>query len=390
MNDIYFDNSATTPLCDEAKNAMKNVIENVYGNPSSLHSVGLSAEKNVSEARRSVMASIGVRGDERQLIFCGSGSEANNLATVGVYNSKKRLEGTRIITTAGEHSSIEASMDYLESIGADVVRLSTKNGQIDFDELSNALTLKTAIISIMMVNNETGAIYPVGNIFKLAKNKVPDIICHCDGVQAYGKIKFTPKMLGADLLTISAHKIHGPKGIAALYVSPDILKRRAISPIVHGGQQENGLRAGTENTICIAGFGAAAIGLVAKFNENSLRVNEISEYILKRISSDSSLNEVRVNRPYSAIPNIINITLPSIKSETMLHFLSGRCVFVSSGSACSSHSRAVSRALSSFGISDKDADCSLRISISAYNTIEEADILCTALAEGISSLVRIK
>ncbi len=390
MSDIYFDNSATTPICNEAKLAMTNVIDNIYGNPSSLHSIGLAAEKIVSEARNFVMASLGVRGDERQLIFCGSGSEANNLATVGVYNSKKRLDGTKIITTAGEHSSIEASMAYLESKGADIVRLSTKDGNIDFDELSAALTPQTAIISVMLVNNETGAVYPINEIFKLAKTKVPDIVCHCDAVQAYGKIKFTPKSLGADLLTVSAHKIHGPKGIAALYVSPEILKRRAISPVIHGGQQENGLRAGTENTICIAGFGAAAKAITTNFNESHVRVNEICEYILNRISNDKLLNEIRTNRPFNAIPNIINITLPNIKSETMLHFLSSKGVFVSSGSACSSHSRAVSRALSAFGISDKDADCSLRISISGYNTIEEADKLCTALADGLVSLIRIK
>ncbi|MBQ8836623.1 MAG: cysteine desulfurase [Clostridia bacterium] len=390
MNEIYFDNSATTALCEDAKAAMINVIENVYGNPSSLHSVGLSAEKVISEARKNVMESIGVRGDGRQLIFCGSGSEANNLATVGVYTSKKRHAGTRVITTAGEHSSIEAAMSHLETLGANVVRLSTKNGEIDFDELKNALTPDTALISVMLVNNETGARYPVEEIFKAAKRLCPDIICHCDAVQGYGKIKFTPKSLGADLITVSAHKIHGPKGVAALYVSPDVLKRRTLVPIIHGGQQENGLRAGTENTVGIAGFGAAAKASVAAFNEKATTVNEVYTHITKRISSDESLKEIRINRPKNAISNIINITLPNIKSETMLHFLSGKGIFVSSGSACSSHAKSVSRALSAFGISDKEADCSLRISISGYNTTEEADKLCDALAAGLASLVRIR
>lgn len=390
MNEIYFDNSATTALCKDAKEAMTNIIENIYGNPSSLHSVGLAAEKAVNEARNDVMSSLGVRGDGRQLIFCGSGSEANNLATIGVYTSKKRRAGARIITTAGEHSSIEASMAYLESLGANVVRLSTKNGEIDFDELENSLNSDTVLISVMLVNNETGARYPVEDIFKLAKTRCPDIICHCDAVQAYGKIKFTPKSLGADLVTVSAHKIHGPKGIAALYVSLDVLKRRALIPVIHGGQQENGLRAGTENTVCIAGFGAAAKNAAAAFNENTATVSKVNMHITERISSDEKLREIRINRPKNAIPNIINITLPNIKSETMLHFLSGRGIFVSSGSACSSHAKAVSRALSAFGISDKEADCSLRISISGYNTTEEADKLCDALADGLALLVRIK
>ena len=390
MNNIYFDNSATTPLCQEAKDAMTNVIENVYGNPSSLHSIGFAAEKVITEARNSVMASIGVRGDGKQLIFCGSGSEANNLATIGVYNSKKRIAGARVITTAGEHSSIEAAMSYLESLGADVVRLSTVNGKIDFDEFYNALTPNTVLLSIMLVNNETGAKYPVAELFKAAKLRVPDVICHCDAVQGYGKIKFAPKSLYADLITISAHKIHGPKGVAALYVSPEVLKRKAISPIIFGGQQENGLRAGTENIIGIAGFGAAAKAVIANFTGNESSVQNVCSTILNRFSENETLKEIKVNRSESAVSNIINITLPNIKSETMLHFLSGRGIYVSSGSACSSHSKSVSRALSAFGLADIEADCSIRISISPYNTKEEADVLCESLADGINTLIRIK
>lgn len=390
IKEIYFDNSATTPLCQESKNAMQEVIDSVYGNPSSLHSIGLAAEKIVNASRAEVLASLGIRGDTKQLIFCGSGSEANNLATVGVYTSKKRSSGARVITTMGEHSSIEAAMCHLETLGADVIRLSTKSGEIDFDEFLSALTPNTVLISIMLVNNETGARYPVEEIFKTAKMRFPEIICHCDAVQAYGKLKFTPKSLGADLVTVSAHKIHGPKGIAALYVSPEILKRRALYPIIHGGQQENGLRAGTENTIGIAGFGAAAKATALSLSNTLNTVSEVSKHIIARISNDPKLKEIRVNLPKNATPNIINITLPNIKSETMLHFLSGKGIFISSGSACSSHSKSVSRALSAFGISDKEADCSVRISICAYNTIEEANALCDSLAEGVASLVRIK
>lgn len=384
MNSIYFDNSATTCLCKEAIEAMTHVMQEAYGNPSSLHSIGLAAEKIVREARSEVMASLGVRGDSRQLLFCGSGSEANNLALIGAYTAKKRAHGARVIITAGEHSSIEAAASHLESLGADVVRLSTKNGAIDLTELRAALTKDTVLISAMLVNNETGAIYPIAEMFRTAKLLCPDILCHCDAVQGYTKIKFTPKSLGADLLTVSAHKIHGPKGIAALYVSPEVLKRRALVPIIHGGQQENGLRAGTENTVCIAGFGAAA--RVAR-ERSTDTTNAVSAYLLQKLAS---LQEIRINRPQNALAHIINITLPGIKSETMLHFLSGKGIFVSSGSACSSHAKSVSRALSAFGISDKDADCSIRISLSEQNTTEEANALCDALAEGLSSLVRIK
>lgn len=387
LNEIYFDNSATTPLCNEAKSAMTSVIENVYGNPSSLHSVGLAAEKIITDARTEILSSLGVRSDMRQLIFCGSGSEANNLALVGSYTSKKRKNGARVIIGAGEHSSVEAAAKHLETLGADVVRLSTKNGEICFNELENALTPDTVLISLMLVNNETGALYPVADVFKTAKALCPDIICHCDAVQAYSKVKFTPKSLSADLVTVSAHKLHGPKGVAALYVSSEVLKRRAIYPIIHGGQQENGLRAGTENVVGIAGFGAA---VKATFSKDESTIKTVSEHILARLKEDASLSEIKINRPAKAVAHIINITLPSIKSETMLHFLSGKGVFVSSGSACSSHSKSTSRALSAFGISDKDADCSLRISISRYNTVSEADALCDALADGLKSLIRIK
>ncbi len=389
-NEIYFDNSATTCLSSEAKAAMTNVIENIYGNPSSLHSVGLKAEKVISEARNDVLLSLGVRGDVRRLIFCGSGSEANNLALTGVFTSKRRHSGSSIITTSGEHSSIEAAASHLEALGAKVIRLSTKNGKIDFDEFANSLSQDTAIVSIMLVNNETGAIYPVGELFKLAKAKYPDIICHCDAVQGYGKLKFTPKNLCADLITVSAHKIHGPKGVAALYVSPEVLKRRALVPIIHGGQQENGLRAGTENTVCIAGFGAAAKASAAMLRENAASVNSLSEHIENRILSDMRLKEIRINRPENKLPHIINITLPNIKSETMLHFLSGKDIFVSSGSACSSHAKVQSRALGAFGLTENESDCSLRISLSKYNTKDEADMLCEALATGLEQLIRIK
>lgn len=389
-NEIYLDNSATTALCEEAKTAMSAVMNGIYGNPSSLHSVGLAAEKILSDARNEVLASLGVRGDARQLIFCGSGSEANNLALIGTYTAKKRRAGARVIITAGEHSSIEASAAYLETLGANVVRLSTKNGEIDINELRTALTPDTVLLSAMLVNNETGALYPVGEMFKTAKVICPDILCHCDAVQGYTKVKCTPKSLGADLVTVSAHKIHGPKGVAALYVSPEVLKRRALLPVIHGGQQENGLRAGTENTIGIAGFGAAAKAAMLHQGESFMQMESVAKHLLDRFSTDPRLSEIRVNRPKSAVWHIINITLPSIKSETMLHFLSGKGIFVSSGSACSSHAKSVSRALSAFGISDKEADCSLRISLSRYNTIEDADKLCDALAEGLASLIRIK
>ena len=387
---IYLDNSATTALCPEAANAMQQVMEETYGNPSSLHAAGIAAEKIVAAARSDVLAALGVRGDGRQLVFCGSGSEANNLALIGSYTAKRRRAGARVILTAGEHASTEAAAEYLASLGADVVRLSTKNGALDMDEAAAALTENAVLVSSMLVNNETGALYPIADLFRLAKAKCPDVICHCDAVQGFLKVPVSPRALGADLITVSAHKIHGPKGMAALYVSPEVLKRRALVPLIHGGQQENGLRAGTENVICIAGFGAAAAVGAKNFEADRETLETLGAYLLDRLAADASLREIRVNRPASAVPHIVSLTLPDIKSETMLHFLSGKGICVSSGSACSSHAKKVSRALSAYGLSDRAADCTIRISLARTNTADELDALCAALGEGLSTLIRIR
>ena len=387
---IYLDNSATTALCPEAIAAMRQVMEEIYGNPSSLHAVGLAAEKIVTAARSDVLAALGVRGDGRQLIFCGSGSEANNLALIGTYTAKRRRAGARVILTAGEHSSVEAAAEYLASLGADVVRLSTKDGALDMDEAATALTENTVLVSSMLVNNETGALYPVADLFRLAKAKCPDVICHCDAVQGFLKVPVSPRAVGADLITVSAHKIHGPKGTAALYVSPEVLKRRALVPLIHGGQQENGMRAGTENVIGIAGFGAAAAVGAAHFAADRETLNMLGAYLLDRLAADEALREIHVNRPASAVPHIISLTMPDIKSETMLHFLSGRGICVSSGSACASHAKKISRALAAYGLSDRAADCTIRVSLAHINSKEDLDALCAALGAGLSALIRIR
>ena len=387
---IYLDNSATTALCPEAIAAMRQVMEDIYGNPSSLHAVGLEAEKIVTAARSDVLAALGVRDEGRQLIFCGSGSEANNLALIGTYTAKRRRAGARVILTAGEHSSVEAAAEYLASLGADVVRLSTKDGALDMDEAATALTENTVLVSSMLVNNETGALYPVADLFRLAKAKCPDVICHCDAVQGFLKVPVSPRAVGADLITVSAHKIHGPKGTAALYVSPEVLKRRALVPLIHGGQQENGLRAGTENVIGIAGFGAAAAVGAAHFAADRETLNMLGAYLLDRLAADEALREIHVNRPASAVPHIISLTMPDIKSETMLHFLSGRGICVSSGSACASHAKKISRALAAYGLSDRAADCTIRVSLAHINSKEDLDALCAALGAGLSALIRIR
>ena len=388
MRDIYLDNSATTPICQEAKAKMIDAME-CFGNPSSLHKKGFESSKMIDEARSKILTSLFVRGGKAEnLVFTAGGTEADNLALVGVAYAKTR-RANRIITTDSEHSAIENTLKMLENDGFEVVRLSTKNGVIDIEEFKNVMNKNTLIVSIMNVNNETGAVYNIKECFKLAKQINPDVVTHTDAVQSYMKLKVSPLDLCADLISISAHKIHGPKGVGALYISPEVIKKKQIKAIIYGGGQEFGFRSGTENLVGIAGFGAAAERGFKNLSKDVTSMRELRTYALEKLSS----LDVRVNLPKGeSAPHIINITLPSIKSETMLHHLSASGIYVSSGSACSSNSAAkkISRSLRGFGISDFDADCSMRISFSPFNTKEDIDEFILSLEEGINKLVKIK
>lgn len=388
MREIYLDNSATTPICNEAKEKMSEAME-CYGNPSSLHSKGFVSSKMIEDARNKVLASLFVRnGKAENLIFTAGGTEADNLALLGVAYAKAR-RANRIITTDSEHSAIENTLKVLEEDGFDVIRLSTKDGVIDIDEFKSVMNKNTLLVSIMHVNNETGAVYNIKECFKIAKEINPDVVTHTDAVQSYMKLKVSPSELSADLISISAHKIHGPKGIGALYVSPEVIKKKQLKPIIYGGGQEFGFRSGTENLIGIAGFGAAAERGFKNIAKDISKMRELRSYAFDKFST----LDVRINSPKGeCAPHIINITLPSIKSETMLHHLSAKEIYVSSGSACSSNSatKRVSRALRGFGLSDFDADCSMRISFSPFNTREDIDELIYQLQEGIEKLVKIK
>ena len=255
------------------------------------------------------------------------------------------------------------------------------------DAYAGALKTPPVLVTMMMVNNETGAVYDVGRAFRMAKNANRETVTHCDAVQGFLKCRFAPEAINADLVTVSAHKIHGPKGIGALYISSAMLKAKKIVPLMCGGEQEFDFRPGTENTVGIAGFVAAAKKFNACLAENIEKMSALRRYAIEKLSA----LELDLNLPQKdSAPHIVNITLPNIKSETMLHFLSGRDICVSSGSACSSHSKKTSRALLAFGLTDKQADCSLRVSLCEYNTEADVDALCAALDEGIKTLVRIK
>ena len=386
---IYLDNAATTKISPEALREYVRVSENLWGNPSSLHSLGNDAEHVITTAKQTILDTLGAKDSE--IVFTASGTEANNLAIIGRALSKERYKrGAKIITTLGEHSSVSAPIDELKKQGFKVAAISTKDGLINMDELLCELTPDVILLSVMMVNNETGAVYNIPAIARAMKARCPEAILHVDATQGYMKIPFTKSGIGADLITISSHKIEGPKGVGALIVGKDVIKKRGISPIVFGGGQEGGLRSGTENVPGIAAFGVAAKLCHSDLSKRIEKMNSLRNRLIDKLKEDERLKEISATLPQNHAPHILNITLPSIKSETMLHYLSSEGIYVSSGSACSSNSTHVSSALTAYGRSRDEADTSIRISFSPSNTEEDVDALTEALAEGLTKLARIK
>lgn len=386
MKIVYFDNSATTKISERALNKLNEIAREHYGNPSSLHALGLDGEKNLESARAIIAKSLGVERYVRgEIIFTSGGTESNNIAILGTAFAKKRRGNEKILTTEGEHSSVSEPLAILEKQGFNIVRVPTKNGILDLDfvrENASGVILAT----FMHVNNETGALYDIKSAFEIVKRMSPEAVCHTDCVQSYLKVKFTKKSLGADLISISSHKVNGPKGVGALYVSPEIIKAKKLSPIIYGGGQEENLRSGTENVYSICAFGEA----VREHMENSPREQEelslLRQYIVDGIER---IDGVKVNKPQKNAPHIVNITVKGIRSETLLHFLSSKGIYVSSGSACASNSqKKISPALLGFGLDRDSIDSSVRISLSCENTRDEADLLFDALTEAINKLVK--
>ena len=384
--EIYLDNSATTEL-SEAVRVKINEVANIYGNPSSLHSMGQSAERIVREARESILCALGVRAREGELVFTSCGTEATALALLGSAHAKERRDAIRILTSDSEHPSVARNLERLQKEGFEIIKIPTKSGVLDLDAVESALDKRIFLASFMLVNNETGAIYNVGEAFAKIKARYPEAITHCDAVQGFMKIPFSPAGLKADLVTLSGHKLHALKGVGALYISAEMIKKKKITPFLLGGGQENGWRSGTENTLGIASFGAAVSDIKGRMAQNRVLFEALYSYASERISELG----IRINRPKGEYAkHILNLTVPNIKSETVLHFLSADGIFVSSGSACSAHSRTPSGTLIAFGLTPSEADCSLRISFSEYNTKEDIDALCDALKSALDRLVRIR
>lgn len=371
---IYFDNSATTRPSKKAVENIKNSLEEFWGNPSSLHTLGIEAELQLNDSRE-ILASF-INAKPTEIIFTSCGTEANNTAILGTaYSRKKR--GNRIVTTAIEHPSVLECMKRLEKEGFEVIYLPVdKSGVIKISELQNAINENTILVSIMLVNNEIGTIQPLEKAAEIIKTKNAPALLHSDCVQAFGKLPINVSRLKVDLLTASAHKVHGPKGIGFLYKKSGV----NLPALLLGGGQENGLRSGTESLPLIRGF-SGAVEDIGNLNGNLDYIKKLSSYAKQKIT-DTSL--AVINSPENALPYILNISVEGYRSETLLHFLSSKGIFVSSGSACAKGN--TSYVLAQMGFDNKRIDSALRLSFSRENTIEEIDAFCTALKEACNTI----
>lgn len=372
---IYLDNAATTKPCGEAVSAAVDAMTENYGNPSSLHRAGLDAQLAVDRARKAIAASIGA--DSSEIYFTSGATESNNLALRGIsaaYGRKRR----KIVISSVEHASVDETASALEKNGFEIVRISPRDdGRFYADDFISACDENTCLVSMMLVNNETGYIMPVRETFMAVKRSYPEIITHCDCVQGYMKLPIKAASLGADLISLSAHKIHGVKGVGAIYIKKGV----RVIPIVTGGKQEKGIRSGTESVPLIAAFGAAVDKFRPTIAERYERVSQLKAHLLEKIGG---IENVTVNSPSDGSPYVINISAVGKRSEIMLHFLESKGIYVSSGSACSKGQQ--SGVLGEFGISGKRADGAVRISITAQTTEGELDEFAEALAEGMTKI----
>lgn len=376
--EAYLDNSATTPLCKEAVEKINFTLTSCWGNPSSLHSNGIAASELLEESRGIIAGKLSCEPNE--IIFTSGGTESNNIAVLGASNALKR-RGSRIITTSVEHPSVDEPIKYLESQGFDVIRLRVnENGLIDERQLYAATNPSVVLISVMYVNNEVGTIQPVEFAKRAAVHAGANALIHCDAVQAFGKVQLKPYNMGVDLMSISSHKIHGPKGAGALFIK----KGTRLAPHSLGGLQENKFRPGTEPLHDIAGFAAAAKAL-PDYHQSLEKATALRDYFVQNVSA---MENVKINSPANALPYITNISVLGIPSEVMLNYLAEMGIYVSSGSACSKGHK--SRVLTAMNLNDERINSALRISISRFTTKEEIDYLLYGIANAQKTMRKLK
>ncbi len=381
--EAYLDNAATTRPFDSVREIMLKTMELDFGNPSSMHKKGMEAEQYVKDARDKIAKTLKV--EPKELIFTSGGTESNNMALIGTSIANKR-QGNHIITTKIEHPSVHEPILFLEEMGFRITFLDVdEEGHIDTNQLINSICEDTILVSIMMVNNEIGAVEDVSTISKLIKEKKDDILIHVDAIQAYGKYRIYPKRMGIDMLSISGHKIHGPKGIGVLYVRDKV----KIRPIIYGGGQQKGMRSGTENVPGIAGLGVAAEEIYQNHEEKIHHLYELKKALIDGVSKlpDTLVNGVGDDL-YKTAPHVVSVSFKGVRSEVLLHALEERGVYVSSGSACSSNHPALSGTLQAIKVKKELLDSTLRFSFSVFTTMDEVNYAVDQLMELLPMLRR--
>ena len=368
---IYLDNAATTQVCQAAADIAYKMMTESFGNPSSTHLAGRNAKKALDTARKQVSMALGCQPNE--LYFTSCGSESDNWAIVrGAQAMSKK--GKHVISSTVEHDAVRKSLEELERQGFEVTRLAPdENGSIPVESVKNALRSDTILVSLMMVNNETGAVTDISGISRLLKAQNSMALLHTDAVQGFLKVPFKASALGADMISISAHKIHGPKGIGALYVSSKMKSVSKLLPYIMGGGQENGMRAGTENLPAIAAFGAAAEEGRKCQNSSVRHMNALRDHAISRLQAE--IGDVVIIG--GGTPHILSLSMPGYPSEVVMNFLERDGICIAKSSACKKGGR--SHVLEAIGLAPRVIDSALRISFSRYTTIEDVDALCDGL-----------
>lgn len=379
--EVYLDNSATTKAYPEVVSLVADIMTNDYGNASSMHLKGVDAEKYLKYSKATIAGIMKVK--EKEIFFTSGGTESDNWALMGAAFANHR-SGKHLITTKIEHPAILRTMEHLKELGFDITYLSVNQyGQISLEELRNAIRPDTILVSIMFVNNEVGAIQPIDEAGEIIKQANPRTLFHVDAVQGFGKLRLLPKKWKIDMVSVSGHKIHGPKGTGFLYIDEKV----KIKPIIYGGGQQNGYRSGTENVPGVAGLGKATELIYRNLVEDTHRL-----YCLKKklVSGLLKIDHVKINGPQdeTGAPHIVSASIAGIRSEVMLHSLEDKGVYVSAGSACSSHKHTVSDTLSAMGLSTEYMDSTIRFSLSVFTTEEEIEYTLKCLYELVPMLRR--
>ncbi len=381
MMEVYLDNSATTKCLPEVAALMTRIMCDEYGNPSSLHKKGVESEKYVRYAKEVIAKCMKVQ--EKEILFTSGGTEADNIALIGSAYANYRA-GRHIITTRIEHPAVLQTCAYLEEQGFSVTYLPVNaKGVISLADLERAMTKNTILVSIMHTNNEVGAVQPIEQAGELIKRMNPSTLFHVDAVQGFGKCRIYPKRMHIDLLTVSAHKLHGPKGVGFLYIN----EKAKVRPIIFGGGQQKGMRSGTENVPGIAGMAKAIEEVFSEFDEKIEYLYKIKERFVKGVSA---LEGIRLNGPVGrdGAPHVVSVSIQGVRSEVMLHALEDKGIYVSAGSACSSNKPSVSATLKAIGVEKQYLDATLRFSFSLYTTETEIDYTVKCLSELLPALRR--